>query len=90
MPNDSVNRSRSIGEILTDLEDVATNFDNGWRAEPRTMAALFRRAARDIRSAMTRFGDIEAEMREEACGSQDGYVLSMADRIRAELSEQKL
>lgn len=106
MPSDNFNdrvMTRSIDEVLADLEAVAMNFDKGWRAEPPTMAALFRRAARDIRSsvfnrqleplkqfvefrsAIIGLGDIESEMREQACGSQDGYILSMADRIRAEL-----
>ena len=40
---------RSIDEILEDLEAVAVNFDNGWRAEPPTMAALVRRIIRELK-----------------------------------------
>ncbi len=44
---------RTIDEIISDLEAVAKNFDKGWRAEAPTMAALFRRAARDLMGATT-------------------------------------
>lgn len=44
-------RVRTLPEVLTDLEDVARNFDNGWRAEPSTMAALVRRIIRDLTTA---------------------------------------
>lgn len=47
-------RVRSIEEVLADLEAVAVNFDNGWRAEPPTMAALVRRVARDIKAALAK------------------------------------
>ena len=42
---------RSIDEIILDFEAVAKHFDKGWRAEAPTMAALFRRAARDLLGA---------------------------------------
>lgn len=48
-------RIRTLDEIVADLEEVAKNFDNGWRAEPPTMAALVRRIIREL-DAATREG----------------------------------
>lgn len=42
---------RSLDDVLRDLEMTADNFDRGWRAEPPTMAAIMRRALRDVRAA---------------------------------------
>jgi len=44
---------RSIDEVILEFEAVAAKLDKGWRAEPPTMAALFRRAAHDLMGATT-------------------------------------
>lgn len=46
----SAERIRTLDEILVDLEEVARNFDRGWRAEPPTMAALVRRIIRELKA----------------------------------------
>lgn len=53
-------------------------------AEPREKNARnpgYRRVMRSLR-ALSELREIEADIREQASGSQDGYLLSVADRMR--------
>lgn len=46
----------------------------------------YRRVLRSL-AAIQSLRDIESELREQASGSQDGYLLDVADRMRAALSQ---
>jgi hypothetical protein len=54
-----MSKHRNIDEVLADLEDVAVNFDKGWRAEPSTMAALVRRISREVKVAVEKVREDE-------------------------------
>lgn len=57
---------------------------NGPDATERDRRTAFRRVIRS-RVALQKLRDIESELREQACGSQDGYLLDVANRIREAL-----
>lgn len=46
----------------------------------------YRRVIKSL-GALSALRDIEAELREQANGSQDGYLLDVANRMRAALSK---
>lgn len=46
----------------------------------------YRRVIRSLRALQT-LRDLEAEIREQASGSQDEYLLAIANRMRAELNK---
>lgn len=48
--------------------------------------AGYRRVLRSL-EALDALRDIEADLREQASGSQDGYLLDVANRMRAALSK---
>lgn len=48
--------------------------------------AGYRRVLRSL-EALDALRDIEADLREQASGSQDGYLLDVANRIHAALSK---
>lgn len=47
------------------------------------------RACEQMGERLSVIADIEAELREQASGSQDGYLLDVANRIRTALTEPK-
>lgn len=52
-----------------------------WRREDRSAARVFD-LDRTIREIARRLTDLENELREQASGSQDGYLLHLANRLR--------
>ncbi len=46
----------------------------------------YRRVMRSLR-ALSELRDIEAELREQASGEQDGYLLDVANRMRGALAK---
>lgn len=58
-----------------------------WGAPPPEKNArnpAYRRVMRSL-SSLQKLRDIEAELREQASGSQDGYLLDVANRMREAL-----
>lgn len=64
------------------VEDEINIPDNAPNARARSFG--LRRVLR-ARVAMAKLSEIEEELREQASGSQDGYLLDVANRIREAL-----
>jgi len=70
----------NIGQSVSDMP---SNVDQGRvdRVGDRSRRTGYRRVLRSL-AALQELRDIEEELREQASGSQDGYLLDVANRMK--------
>lgn len=72
---------------MTDWKDETHRYQPGGdRYQPIRSTTRLRRVLR-ARVALAKLDEIESELREQASGSQDGYLLDVANRMREALKQ---